>query len=856
MPLEPTITPALQNLLENKASAEELALLREAANRGQISIGGNVHHAIIVVGSGNVVSLQPAALEALGGPKLLGGLEHDLNADELTLGFTRLSDFLVARAPCLLPNLDSLTRRLAPLIQSVAATLSDPARAERAEALAALNSLCLESLDLSFNALCLGQPAPGYDARCPFRGLEAFGVQDAEFFFGREKLTAQLIARLKAHPFLAVLGASGSGKSSLVMAGLVPALDLPYAVFRPGAEPLSELEKALQTEAQLWVVDQFEELFTRSKPGQRSEFIARLLEQAKERRVVLTLRADFLGEVAAFASLRDEVQNHQVIIPPMQPAELGEAMLGQAGRVGLRFEADLREQMLEAVGGEPGAMPLLQHALWELWKRRHGRWLKASEYRAFGGVKQAIARSAEEVYEACPPAAQERLRDIFIRLTRLDESGRDTRQRLLLEALLPAAEDSAPTLALLETLAAARLVVKSGPEVEVAHEALILHWERLRRWLDEDRESLRIRQALSEEAARWQAAGRDENLLNQRGPRLALALELAGSLRPTLNPQEATYLQACQSLAAREADAKRAQEQRESKLKEEKIQAELEKTRAELHAQRQIARRNYALAFLGLVVGLVVAFPTIHEAFLRWQARNAVPPVRLPAGVAQLGDAAGGQNSVAPDAYSLPTFEMEPFEVTNARYLLCIRAGKCSPPNATRNTYEPESVANLPVVNLSFLQAAQFCAWQGRRLPNDAEWERAARALDGRRWPWGEQNPASRAFAALDFSSGCINASDCFLQPVGQGASQPGPIYDLIGNAAEWTCTPFDADSPQACWAYGSEEAFPSRVSLRGFGAEIPAGVASAYGAYYREAASPTLTSGFIGFRCVEAAQP
>ena len=149
----------------------------------------------------------------------------------------------------------------------------------------------------------------------------------------------------------------------------------------------------------LIVVDQFEELFTLTRDeATRKEFIAQVVGNAKRNKVVITLRSDFLGEVGAYRALSEEIQSHLEIVPPMDMDELRRAMEGQAGVVGLRFEADLSQQILDDVEGEPGAMPLLQHALWELWNRRHGRWLRASEYRAFGGVKQAITSTAEKVY--------------------------------------------------------------------------------------------------------------------------------------------------------------------------------------------------------------------------------------------------------------------------------------------------------------------------------------------------------------------------------------------------------------------------------------------------------------------------
>jgi WD40 repeat protein/energy-coupling factor transporter ATP-binding protein EcfA2 len=518
----------------------------------------------------------PALLSRLAGRPLFSDtLEREITDKEIEFGLGRLSEILPARAPVLVPVFESLERKIRPTFGADLSAISEDTQRERVESLTSLNTLCIETIDLTFNALCLGQEPPAYDSRSPFRGLESFRPQDKEFFFGREELTHKLVQKLDQHPFLAVLGASGSGKSSLVMAGLVPSLKSEYIYLKPGAGPLDSLEKALAAsqDAAIIIVDQFEELFTLTQEESlRREFINRLLGEVGERRLVITLRADFLGEVSRYKPLREQVQNHQEIIPPMDMLELRRSMEGQARQVGLRFEADLSQQMLDDVASEPGAMPLLQHALWMLWKQRHGRWLRSEEYRAFGGVRQAIASTAEEVYAKCTQDQQRRLQDIFLRLTRLGESNsngeyRDTRRRILLSDLIPAGSNTSDTVLLVDKLANARLVVKSlkngqkeisaqsDIEVEVAHEALIRHWDRLKGWLNEDRDNLRLREGVSDDSRRWENGGRDENLLNHRGARLELALSMSRLPRYQLNPVEQAYLDACSGLVEREKQA-------------------------------------------------------------------------------------------------------------------------------------------------------------------------------------------------------------------------------------------------------------------------------------------------------------
>jgi len=553
-------TEALQNLLKNKATQEEIELLKQALASGEISIGGNVNQSVIIIGSGNTVELSPEALDRLGARPLLGNLERDLNGDEIALGLGRLEAELKLRAPVLMSQFQEQARRLRPTLKTDPNMLSEFARKERLEVLAHINSLCMEALDIAFNAVALGEALPEYEARCPFRGLESFRVEDHEFFFGREELTQKLVGKIKAHSFLAVLGASGSGKSSLVMAGMIPALDLDYAVIRPGTNPLKALESAHVKS--LLVVDQFEELFTlTSDEKTRANFISALLESTKSGRVIITLRSDFLGEVGAYRSLSGKIQNHLEIIPPMNADELRRAMEEQARWARLEFEADLSQQILDDVAGEPGAMPLLQHALWELWNRRHGRHLRADEYRAFGAVKEAITSTAEKVYDECSKSEQEQVRDIFLRLTRLDEGdeGRDTRRRVPLGDLIPSGANVTSISMLLDKLANARLIVKTVQdgkiEIEVAHEALIRHWERLRIWLNEDRDNLRLREGINDDARRWENASRDESLLNHRGPRLELALAMSKKPRYRLNPVEQAYLDECVGLREREKTA-------------------------------------------------------------------------------------------------------------------------------------------------------------------------------------------------------------------------------------------------------------------------------------------------------------
>jgi energy-coupling factor transporter ATP-binding protein EcfA2 len=533
----------------------------------------------------------PALYSRLGGRPLFSDTpDRPLTVAEIQEGLARVRALLDQRAPVWLgarpdrprPVFEEAAALLEATLHAELKDLSEQARKDRARALDEIGNLCEEALERSFTELALGKEPPPYDERCPFRGLYPFRTADREFFFGREALVDRLLVRLAESNFLAVLGPSGSGKSSVVLAGLVPALqarenNLQPAYMTPGSDPLDFLEAVLQADgrASLLVVDQFEELFTLcADEGKRRAFLDRLLQLPETMQVVLTMRADFWGECAPYPALKGRMQAHQELIAPMDATELRRAMEMQAAKVGLRFEADLSSAILDDVEGEPGAMPLLQHALRELWKRRHGRWLRADEYRAIGGVRRAIAETAEAVYRDLPPPDQARVQDVFVRLARLDEDDaaaearRDTRQRVRLDDLDAGGSDPTQTKALVHRLADARLIVTTvnaatgREEVEVAHEALIRYWQRLREWLDEDRADLRLWASVRLATQEWQKNRAEESLLTHHGARLIEGERLLAHARLRLTKEEVAYLGACKNRQERQAQRERRYQRR------------------------------------------------------------------------------------------------------------------------------------------------------------------------------------------------------------------------------------------------------------------------------------------------------
>jgi class 3 adenylate cyclase/WD40 repeat protein/energy-coupling factor transporter ATP-binding protein EcfA2 len=382
--------------------------------------------------------------------------------------------------------------------------------------------------------------------RCPYRGLLPFEPRHRHLFFGREQVVAEAVARITPGRLLAVVGASGSGKSSVLRAGVVAAVEAGEVatvrsarLITPGAQPPPRL-RDLDTE--LLVVDQFEELYTQCHDADRRDrFIAALLARAGP--VVIGVRADFYGEMSANAELARAVADNQVLLGPMHDDELRRAIAEPARLAGLRIEPGLTDVVLREVAGEPGALPLMSHALRETWERRNGRTLTVEAYHRSGGVSSAVAQTADAVADATPESERPLLRNIFLRLTEIGDDVENTRRRARVEELVPEGASDTAVRTLLERLADARLVTLDEGTVEVAHEVLIRRWPTLRRWLEEDREGIRLHRRLSDAAHLWNAAGQETADL-YRGTRLDAAVEWARSNRAFLNSAERDFLNA------------------------------------------------------------------------------------------------------------------------------------------------------------------------------------------------------------------------------------------------------------------------------------------------------------------------
>jgi WD40 repeat protein/DNA-binding SARP family transcriptional activator len=408
-------------------------------------------------------------------------------------------------------------------------------------------------------------------AVCPFLGLATFDAAHADYFFGRERLVAELVARLVGSPLLAVVGASGSGKSSAVRAGLLPALAsgvLPGSegwsrgIMRPGAHPLAELERALPVSAEraVLVVDQFEELFTVCRDErERADFLDALVALAEDRdrhvQVVIAVRADFYGRIGTHERLARLVGANQVLVGPMRRDELRRAIVEPARRVGLTVEPTLAEALIADVEDEPGGLPLLSAALLEQWRERDGRVLRRAGYERTGGVRGAVARLGEATYAQLSEPERIAARRILLRLA--DAGEHETafvRRRVPLDELEPGRDEHAT--AALGALVASRLVTVEENSLEVAHEALLREWPRLRAWLEEDAEGRRLHQHLIHTARDWDAGGRDRGEL-YRGARLASTLDWAAAHGGDLNELEREFLDESRAEAEHEAEHQR-----------------------------------------------------------------------------------------------------------------------------------------------------------------------------------------------------------------------------------------------------------------------------------------------------------
>lgn len=445
-------------------------------------------------------------------------------------------------------------------------------------------------------------PPPEAGGTCPFKGLASFQQEDAPYFFGRETMVDELVGRLQSRRVLVIGGPSGSGKSSVLRAGLLPALErgaLPgsqaweIALFTPGTDPLDQLAEQLSRlvpdrapiDADLLrddpraagrllphglrailAIDQFEELLTLSDEATRQAVLATLAvlssDQQPSLHVILALRADFYATCARYPWLAQCISDNQMLVGPMRRLELRRAIEGPAQRAGLRLEPGLADAILDDAGDGPGTLPLISHALMETWLRRHGTALTLDGFRAAGGVSGAIAQSAENAYASLDETQRATVRHLFLRLVKPGEGGPDTR-RLLQTADIG---DDARVHQAIASLATERLLTVDERGVQLVHEALISAWPRLQNWLDDARDDLRTEQRLAAAAREWSRLDGDADLLLRGGPLLA-ARDWRQRQRGPVEDGVARFLAASDEARATEERRSAAEERRRRRVR-------------------------------------------------------------------------------------------------------------------------------------------------------------------------------------------------------------------------------------------------------------------------------------------------
>ena len=538
----------------------------------------------------------------------------------------------------------------------------------------------------------------------PYKGLRAFNETDAEDFFGRETLVQQFLARLseggELTRFLAVIGPSGSGKSSVVKAGLVPVLrrggllgaeNWFYVDMLPGPHPFEELEAALLRVAinpppslldqlksgdrglgravnrilpsdpaveLVLVIDQFEELFTLTDSEEEqalflNNLVRACLDERSRLHVIITLRADFIDRPLRYVDFGELIQRRNELVLPLTPDELERAIQGPARRVGLKLESGLTSAMIRDVGDQPGALPLLQFALTELFELRKGNLATKEAYQAIGGVLGALGRRAEDVFTHLSEDEQVLARQMFLRLVTLGEGNEDTRRRVLRAEIESLEHQQIGHV--LDLFGTARLLafdrdpLTRGATLEVAHEALLREWARYREWLNDSRSDVRMQRQLALGASEWLDARSDASFLLV-GSHLEQFQIWAEGTTVALTKNERAYLE----MSSAEWERRKIEEQRRQ-------HRELETAQKLLETERQSVLRMRMRNRVITIVGIIALFLAVLAGAFSFQAEKE----RKLAFSRELAAAALNNKQIDPERAALLALQAVSFAETN-----------------------------------------------------------------------------------------------------------------------------------------------------------------------------------------------
>jgi formylglycine-generating enzyme required for sulfatase activity len=667
---------------------------------------------------------------------------------------------------------------------------------------------------------------------CPYVGLEAFDLQTAKFFKGRDRFVRLLLQKITESSFVPVIGASGSGKSSLVRAGLISELTaqgnwLILPPIKPGDSPLmpvNEISRVLTQLCQradskrevskqiasgnleaaiaclseqkkiLLVVDQFEEIFTvcpAEKEAERQQFIDLLvgITQYPSSRlwVVTTMRADFFENCLGYRGLGEVIHQHQVLLLPMYEEELQEAITAPALAGQYELGEGLLTAILRDVRGEKNVLPLLEFALTQLWERRDKRRFSFAVYDALGGVMGALNNHAKHIYDALQPQEQEWAKRICLMLVRTGMGERDTRQRQTKSALEQLAKDEAlkDFQGALEQLVAGRLLVTGKDEngaawVDLAHEALMEKWEYFAQWILDNRAILRLASRIQIAFEEWKDNQESELFLLPRG--VVIQWEKAvPAINDYLTFEQQKFVKLEQQLLKLVNHILDAFEEYQRELDKDKfllpegVVAQIEEVEVAINDYLTLEQQGYV--------------QRSHYQYKPWlDPANLPEMVEIEGGTFWMGSPEGkGRDNEKPyHQVTVKGFRMGKYPVTQAQWRTVAMSPKVEIDLSLNPSYFRGD--NHPVEQVSWLDAQEFCArlsnltGESYRLPSEAEWEYACRAgADGYTEYCFGNDPSQ-----LDDYGWYDNNSDGNTHPVGQKLPNTWGIYDLHGNVWEW----------------------------------------------------------------------